>query len=125
MQTSAVESTSPADAAPAPREIRYTLYLSPEELATLRARAARTTTPAVSTYVREAALGRTPPAAIPAVNHATYRELVRLGTNLNQIAHHLNSGNVVTPDLGRRLSGELAHVAEQVRRLRLELATAR
>lgn len=124
-RTPAVESSPANDPPPPVRDIRYTLYLSAEELATLRERAARTTTPGVSTYVRETALGRTPAAAIPTINHDTYRELVRLGTNLNQIAHHLNAGNVVTLELGRRLSGELAHVAELVRRLRLDLTTAR
>lgn len=112
-------------AAPGRRERRYTLYLSPEELATLRERAGRTKTPALSAYIRQAALGRAPTQAIPTVNQQTYRELIRIGTNLNQIAAHLNVGNVVTPELGRRLGGELAAVAEAVRRLRLDLTQAR
>jgi len=114
-----------APPSPARRVVRYTLYLSPEELATLRKRAAASQSQGVSAYIRETALRRAPPAAIPTVNREAYVALARLAGNLNQIAHHLNAGNAVTAELGRQLSGQVAEVAELVRRLRLDIAGAR
>ena len=48
----------------------------------------------VSEFVRRAALGQRidPVKHIPAINRCVYLELLRVGTNLNQIAHKLNSG---------------------------------
>lgn len=112
-------------AVPQRRDYRLELHLTATEREELTARAEGTVCPTLAAYVREVALGRMPAAAIPAVNRDTYRELVRVGTNLNQIAYQLNAGNVATPELGRRLSGELAQVAELLRRLRLDLAGAR
>ncbi len=111
--------------APGRREVRYTLYLSPEELATLRERAARTKTPALSAYIRQAALGRAPAQAIPTVNQQAYRELARLAANLNQVAHHLNQGAIVTVGPGQQFSRDIAELTELVRRLRLDLTNAR
>jgi hypothetical protein len=107
------------------RAYRLELHLTAAERAALVERAGATTCPSLAAYVREVALGRMPAAAIPAVNRDTAREPIRVGTNLNQIAYQLNSGNVATVELGRRLSGELAQVAELLRRLRLDLASAR
>ncbi|HEY8746018.1 MAG TPA: plasmid mobilization relaxosome protein MobC, partial [Chloroflexota bacterium] len=104
---------------------RYTLYLSPEELATLRERAGRTKTPAVSAYIRQAALGRAPGQAIPTVNREAYRELAGLAANLNQVARHLNQGGIVTAGPGQQFSRDLAELTELVRRLRLDLTLAR
>lgn len=48
---------------------------------------------APSAYLRELALtGRTPRAAPPIVNHDAFVELVRIGTNVNQMARHANAG---------------------------------
>ena len=42
-------------------------------------------------YIREAALGR-PVVVIPEINREAFSSLARIGANLNQLAHHLNSG---------------------------------
>jgi hypothetical protein len=45
-------------------------------------------------YIRDAALSRPLPPPTPTVNEATYRELCRIGSNVNQITHlaHIGQG---------------------------------
>jgi len=54
------------------------------------------------------------------VNVATYRELGRIGTNLNQLAARLNAGGAGEPPAAR-LQTALEELAEQLRRVRLEV----
>lgn len=65
-----------------PRKIRFT----PEEWATIVARAADCGTPPAR-YVREAALGETPRVRRPRANAELLRLLTRIGNNLNQLTH--------------------------------------
>jgi len=91
--------------------------VSPGEYAALREKAAALgQTPAQ--WLRTAALARRLPApAAGPVNVATYRELGRIGTNLNQLAARLNAGEAPAA----RLRTALAELAEQLRRVRLEV----
>lgn len=94
--------------------------VSPGEYAALREKAAALgLTPAQ--WLRTAALARRLPApAAGPVNVATYRELGRIGTNLNQLAARLNAGAAGEPPAAR-LQTALAELAEQLRRVRLEV----
>ncbi len=89
--------------------------VSPAEYEALREKAAALRlTPAQ--WLREAALSRRlPPPPVPPVNLETYRELGKIGGNLNQIAARLNAGGTA-PELAAAV-GELAAL---VRRVRLE-----
>ena len=91
--------------------------VSPGESAALREKAAALgLTPAQ--WLRTAALARRLPApAAGPVNVATYRELGRIGTNLNQLAARLNAGEPPAA----RLRTALEELAEQLRRVRLEV----
>lgn len=92
--------------------------VSPGEYAALREKAAGLgLTPAQ--WLRTAGLARRLPApAAGPVNVATYRELGRIGANLNQIAARLNAGAVLA---GEELPAALAELGEQLRRVRLEV----
>lgn len=48
----------------------------------------------IATYLRETGLGKHRP-IVPALNQLAYAEFARIGGNLNQLAHHLNSGSTV------------------------------
>lgn len=71
-----------------------------------------------ATFIRQAALGAVVPtrAEIPAVNREAYLELARVGSNLNQIAHHLNAGTATGVDesIVRRLAAVAKSLALQV-----------
>lgn len=71
-----------------------------------------------ATFIRQAAMGSVVPARveIPAVNRETYLELARVGSNLNQIAHHLNAGTATGVDESviRRLVAVAKSLALQV-----------
>lgn len=72
----------------------------------------------LATFIRQAALGAVVPARpeIPAVNRKAYLELARVGSNLNQIAHHLNAGTATGVDesIVRRLAAVAKSLALQV-----------
>lgn len=67
---------------------------SREEIEQLREAAHRARL-ALGTLVRNAALGQViqPPPAVPEVNRKLYSDLAHVGSNLNQIARHLNAGD--------------------------------
>lgn len=71
-----------------------------------------------ATFIRQAALSAVvlARAEIPAVNRETYLELARVGSNLNQIAHHLNAGTATGVDesVVRRLAAVAKSLALQV-----------
>ncbi|WP_423372767.1 plasmid mobilization protein [Ralstonia pseudosolanacearum] len=71
-----------------------------------------------ATFIRQAALGAVvlARAEIPAVNREAYLELARVGSNLNQIAHHLNAGTAtgVDENIVRRLAAVARSLAVQV-----------
>lgn len=70
-------------------------------------------------FVRMKALGaRMPKPPVPEVNREKWAELARTTANLNQIAAHLNQGGGVD---AAGLAATVTDLAEQVRRLRLEL----
>lgn len=79
---------NPGAVARHPRKIRFT----PEEWATIVARAADCGTPPAR-YVREAALGETPRVRRPQANAELLRHLARIGNNLNQLIHLANVHN--------------------------------
>jgi hypothetical protein len=43
-------------------------------------------------FVRDAALSRPLPPPVPSINEATYRELCRIGSNINQLTHLAHIG---------------------------------
>jgi len=94
--------------------------VSPGEYAALREKAAGLgLTPAQ--WLRTAGLARRLPAAAAGpVNVATYRELGRIGANLNQVAARLNAGET-EETAAAPLQLALAELAEQLRRVRLEV----
>lgn len=70
------------------RRIRISVYFTTTEATEIRRRAANVEiTP--SAYVRDFALCRLPK-QVPELNMTAYRELARVGANLNQIARNLN-----------------------------------
>lgn len=83
------------------RTSRLNLRLTDGEMAQLSAAAAQAgMTP--SAYARHRALNARPPqAAPPIINRDAFVELVRVGTNVNQIAHRLNAdwGGVRLPSI--------------------------
>ncbi|MHA6892099.1 plasmid mobilization protein [Ralstonia pseudosolanacearum] len=93
------------------------IRLSKDERALVEKRAAETGLPS-ATFIRQAALGAVVPtrAEIPAVNRDTYLELARVGSNLNQIAHHLNAGTATGVDerIVRRLADVTKLLALQI-----------
>lgn len=83
------------------------IVLSPTELARVKAKADRAEN-TVTAFVRAAALGK--PVKVEqtsAPDFMTRNELRRIGVNLNQIAHALNSGRGHAPDELRRLCAKL------------------
>jgi hypothetical protein len=69
----------------------------------------------LSAYIREAALGHRVQ-AVPSGNIEHWRELARVGANLNQLAYAINAGKASGVDLDT-----IRALAEQVRLLRLDL----
>jgi hypothetical protein len=83
------------------RRHQFGVYFNDAELAVLLERAVPSGTEGksdlgirryVGRYLRNAALGTLPNKKVPDLNRAAWRELSRAAANLNQIAHHLNSG---------------------------------
>ena len=95
------------------RTLRLDVALSPTELAFLLDVAADLRLP-LRTYVRKAALGTKLPPAVPAVNCQLARDLSRVGGNLNQLLHAVNTGKVKDPPAVDLL--ELQSLLAQVRR---------
>ena len=70
----------------------------------------------IGQFVREAALSRELPPAVPAINIEKYGELAKLASNVHQLLAAANSGAPIT------VPAELMeHVHQQVQQLRLEL----
>ncbi|WP_410054142.1 plasmid mobilization protein [Cupriavidus sp. BIC8F] len=93
------------------------IRLSQGERTLVERRAAEVGLP-MATFIRQAALGVVVPARpeIPAVNREAYLELARVGSNLNQVAHHLNAGTATGVDesIVRRLAAVTRTLARQV-----------
>ncbi|GAA0846409.1 plasmid mobilization protein [Cupriavidus pauculus] len=93
------------------------IRLNTGERALVEKRAAEAGLP-TATFIRQAALGAVVPARpeIPAVNREAYLELARVGSNLNQVAHHLNAGTATSVDesIVRRLAAVTRSLALQV-----------
>ena len=93
---------------------RLDTYFSQTELAAIVAKARQAGLP-TATFVRNAAL-EINVAQIPSGNSMHWRELGRVGSNLNQLTRAINSG--VASGIDAALIDQLA---EQVRLLRLDL----
>jgi hypothetical protein len=104
---------------PRPYELR--VHLTEEERATLQRRAATAGSPHLAGYVRAAALGQPVPvaAAVPAANVEQYAALGHAAANLNQVARHLNQGNILTDRDLLPVLRQLYEDLQQVRRLLL------
>ena len=88
------------------------IRVSPEERLLLYGAAKRLHV-SLSEFVRRAALKlRMPPAAAPEVNRETYRELCRIGNNVNQLMRAVNEGRVGQVD--PILLGELRDLIKEV-----------
>ena len=87
--------------------------VSPAEYARLREKAAAMgMTPAQ--WLRAAALDRQlPPAPAPAVNLDTYRELARIGINLNQVVARINASQAA-PEIPPAIAAELLHLVKEI-----------
>ena len=66
---------------------------------------------------RAAALDRLPPQPAPEVNRAAWLELSRSASNLNQLAHHLNS-------IGGAESADVPQIMAELARFRAALIGA-
>ena len=95
------------------RSLRLDLALSSTELALLLEVAGDLRLP-LRTYVRKAALGARLPPAVPVVNSELARDLARVGGNLNQLLHAVNTGKVKDPPAVDLL--DLQSLLAQVRR---------
>jgi hypothetical protein len=73
------------------RAIRVTVRFSPAEHQRLSLLAALHQIPLCS-YLRDTALSHPLPPPMPSVNEATYRELCRIGSNVNQLTHLAHIG---------------------------------
>jgi len=73
------------------RAIRVTVRFSPAEHQHLCLLAALRQIP-ICTYLRDAALNRPLPPPVPSVNETVYRELCRIGSNVNQLTHLAHAG---------------------------------
>lgn len=72
------------------RTVRIKVNFTPAEQEAVLLRAASTgLTPAV--YIRRTALRKPLPRSIPSINREAFRVLAGIGSNLNQLLHHLNS----------------------------------
>ena len=88
------------------------IRVSPEERTQLY-EAAKRFSVSLSEFVRRAALKlRMPAAAAPEVNRETYRELCRIGNNVNQLMRAVNEGRVGQVD--PILLGELRDLVKEV-----------
>lgn len=96
---------------------RVECYFNPEEQEIIRNRAREAGLP-LSSFIRKAALG-TRITSMPTANVQIWKSLSHAANNLNQIAHHLNSGKAygVHPDV-------IDELAKQVQQLRLQLLGA-
>lgn len=88
------------------------IRVSPEERTQLMDAAKRFHV-SLSEFVRRAALKlRMPPAAAPEVNRETYRELCRIGNNVNQLMRAVNEGRVGQVD--PQILAELRNLVKEV-----------
>jgi mobilization protein NikA len=88
------------------------IRVSPEERLLLF-EAAKRFSVSLSEFVRRAALKlRMPPPAVGEVNRETYRELCRIGNNVNQLTRAVNEGRVAQVDA--HLLGELRALIKEV-----------
>jgi hypothetical protein len=108
-------SRTPTDPAHVRRH-RLEIKLSLAEMELLRATARESGIP-LRTFVRRCAIGQRLPQPVPKVNVELARELSRVGSNLNQLLHAINSGKAGEPpavDL-LQLQDLLAQVRRQLR----------
>ena len=89
--------------------------VSPAEYDRLKAKAAAMgMTPAQ--WLRCAALERQlPPPPAPAVNVETYRELARIGINLNQVVARINAGQAAA-EVPRDIAAGLVRLVKEIQR---------
>ena len=73
------------------RAVRVSVRFSPAEYQKLQLLATVHQVPLCS-YLRDTALSRPLPPPVPSVNEATYRELCRIGSNVNQLTHLAHTG---------------------------------
>jgi hypothetical protein len=73
------------------RAVQINVRVSPAEHQQLSLLAALHQVP-IRSYLRDAALSRPLPPPVPSVNEATYRELCRIGSNINQLTHLAHIG---------------------------------
>ena len=108
-----------------PQNARIPIRVSADEKSDLK-NLAKKTGLSVSEFIRRSALGKEidPAIIIPEVNRATYSELSKIGTNLNQIAAKLNQDQMPDRDriinslaacvkLTKEVRGQLVSVGEQ------------
>lgn len=95
------------------RSVQLNVDLSPAEIDVLRELAAQFRLP-LRAFVRRAALGTKLPPVVPPVNSELARDLSRVGGNLNQLLHAVNTGKVKDPPAVDLL--ELQSLLAQVRR---------
>jgi len=98
------------------RAIRVSVRFSPAEHRQLRLLAAVHQVP-LYTYLRSTALSLPLPPPVPTINEATYRELCRIGSNVNQIAHlaHIGQGYPGALSTFRTLSDLLLSIKAALR----------
>ena len=97
---------------------RVDCYFNSSERVLLNARATQAGL-ALSTYIRESALGKSIK-VLPTINAERWAELARTTSNLNQLLHHLNEGRIHEVN-----SALLVALLEQVQSLRQELIGGR
>lgn len=92
------------------------LRLTPGELAIIRGKAHAAGLP-VSTYLRQAGLGRKVRARRGQIRRDAIYQLIRIGTNINQLARAANTaGQVVALDLLEEALEELRAALDSLRR---------
>jgi len=98
------------------RAIRVTVRFSPAEHQQLCLLAALHQVP-ICGYIRQATLTRPLPPPMPTINEATYRELCRIGSNVNQLTHlaHIGQGYPGALSTFRTLSDLLLSIKAALR----------
>lgn len=96
------------------RSIRISVFLTENEKITLLEKAGAMLLP---DYLRHIGMGQRPPRPIPTLHIQLWRDLARVGANLNQIAWHLNIGDQIELCELRDVISKLHHKLDDVRNI--------
>ena len=103
------------------RDYTLSIYLNEKEGIELEEQIILTNYRSLSAYARDVLINGPRPQVVPNSNRLKWGELARLGSNLNQLANHLNKGNLLGAGDQRALSGLLIDTKRELVSLRQAL----